>query len=317
LKAGDWQEVCQKAQTLQEASAERLHQFFEENFKLYQVVDDKKKDGLFTGYYSPLIKGSLEKDENFQVPIYARPNNLIKANLQEFSESLPNQSIVGRVDHKKRFRPYYNRAAINQGALKEQAKVLVWVSDLVDRTFLEIQGSGMIELADGKILHLGYSVQNGRKYRSIAKVLIDKGVMSYENASMQGIRAYLNTHPDQKEAVLNHNESFVFFKKQEKPGAIGSQGIALTDEVSLAVDRKYLPMGVPIWLETSKPVDENALKSEPFERLMVAQDTGGAIQGLIRGDVYWGASKRAESIAGRMKNRGRYFVLLPNTVKLS
>ena len=168
-------------------------------------------------------------------------------------------------------------------------------------------------MPDGGNLYVGYSAENGAPYTAIAKVLIDKGVMTKDNASMQHIRKYLESHPSQIDNVLNKNKSFVFFKAQKAKDALGSQGVPLTPGYSLAIDKKWVPMGAPIWLNTTSP-DKKAEKDNKFQRLMVAQDTGGAIKGMVRGDVYWGAGEKATTIAGMMKNKGHYWLLLPHHV---
>ncbi len=206
--------------------------------------------------------------------------------------------------------PFYTRKEINEGAIESYTPVIAWVDSRIDRSFLEIQGSGIIELPDGKHITVGYAGENGAPYTAIAKVLIDKGVMTKDNASMQHIRSYLEAHPSEIDPVLNQNKSFVFFELLRSNAAIGTQGVPLTPGYSLAVDRKWVPLGIPVWLSTTRP-EEKTEKHRAFKRLMVAQDTGGAIKGVVRGDVYWGAGERATAIAGKMKNHGHYWLLLP------
>lgn len=315
MTVNDWLPSCQKALSMDSNDNEATHQFFEDYFDVYQVGDNKTKDGLFTGYYSPVIKGSLEKTKTYNVPLYQKPKNLVLADLSEFSKSLPNKHIVGRLVGNQ-FKPFYTRAEIDNGAIDKAASVLAWIKSDIDRSFLQIQGSGIILLEDGTKLYAGYDGQNGKAYTALAKVLIDKGAMTRDSASMQKIRAYLEKNPQEKPAVLHSNESFVFFKKQQQTGAIGSQGVVLTDEVSLAVDTNFVPLGVPLWLETSAPAAGNYKSQQPFHQLMVAQDTGGAIKGLVRGDIYWGSSEKAASTAGKMKNTGQYYLFLPKSVKI-
>ena len=178
---------------------------------------------------------------------------------------------------------------------------------------MEIQGSGIIALDNGSRLAVGYIGENGAPYTAIAKVLIDQGVMTRDNASMQHIRSYLDAHPEKIDPVLNQNKSFVFFTTLRNGSALGAQGVALTPGYSMAVDHKWVPYGVPIWLDTTRP-DEISDQQNLFQRLMVAQDTGGAIKGVVRGDVYWGAGERATAIAGKMKNQGHYWLLLPRNL---
>jgi membrane-bound lytic murein transglycosylase A len=251
----------------------------------------------------------LTKTKKFNVPLYDLPSNLVTGNLDLFDPKLRNRTIVARVKGKKVI-PFYTRAEINKGAIKDTAKVVAWIESKIDRSFLEIQGSGVIELPNNSQMVVGYAGENGASYKAIAKVLIDQGVMTRDNASMQHIRRYLEAHPEEIDKVLNQNKSFVFFSVLQKGAALGSQGVALTPGYSLAIDRKWVPLGVPVWLNTTRPaqaVDEHKV----FQRLMIAQDTGGAIKGVVRGDVYWGAGERATSIAGKMKNKGHYWLLLP------
>lgn len=309
LQAKDWQPVCKEALSIHAASNKVAKTFFQTWFTPVEFFDEKPVRGLFTGYYMPLLYGSLTKTKKYNVPIYALPDNLISVNLGLFDPSLAHRRIIGRVSG-KHFVPYYTRKEINKGAIAHDAAVIAWIDNSVDRTFLEIQGSGIIKLTDGNQLVVNYSGENGAPYTSIARVLIDEGVMTKDNASMQRIRAYLGAHPDKLDWVLNKNQSFVFFEKLQQPLALGSQGVALTPGYSMAIDRKWVPMGAPIWLNTTKPHPKLA-KELPFRRLMIAQDTGGAIRGAVRGDVYWGAGERATAMAGRMKNPGHYWLLLP------
>ena len=227
-----------------------------------------------------------------------------------FIPHLKNRKVVGRLEGNKVV-PYYNREQINNGAVKGKARVLLWMHSPIDRLFLEIQGSGVIELDDGSRVYIGYDGENGAPYTAIAGVLIKQGIMTRDNASMQAIKRYLEAHPEQINSVINQNKSFVFFRKLKLDGALGSQGVALTPGYSLAIDRQWVPMGAPLWLSTSRPDSKNPDKNKPMQRLMIAQDTGGAIKGKVRGDVFWGGGDKATLIAGHMKNPGNYWMLLP------
>jgi len=311
LKVKNWHPACEVAKDLNPKHNAQLKQFFETWFVPFQFIDAHPIEGLFTGYYSPLLKGSLKKSDKYPVPLYSLPSNLIKANLGDFSKDLKHWRIYGRIKGNNLI-PYYTRKEINQGAIKKYSKVIVWLDSRVDRQFLEIQGSGIVELENGKRIYLGYSGQNGAKYTSLAQVLIDKGKMTHDNASMQAIRRYIEENPHEKDPILNQNESFVFFHKQKVNAAFGSQCVPLTAGVSLAVDPRWVPYGVPLWLNTTRP-GHHSDEEKPMQRLMIAQDTGGAIRGPVRGDVYWGAGKEATFIAGHMKNKGYYWLLLPRT----
>ena len=312
IEAQDWHPACNAALSIDSQSDPELKAFFEKWFTPVEFVNNKPVKGLFTGYYMPSLKGSLKRTDEYNVPLYATPSNLLKANLSSFNKKLKNHSFSASAKKNNRHH-FYTRKEINNGAIKKTAKIVAWVKSKIDRSFLEIEGSGVISLPDGGNLYVGYSAENGAPYTAIAKVLIDKGVMTKDNASMQHIRKYLESHPSQIDNVLNKNKSFVFFKAQKLKDALGSQGVPLTPGYSLAIDKKWVPMGAPIWLNTTSP-DKKAEKDIKFQRLMVAQDTGGAIKGVVRGDVYWGAGEKATTIAGMMKNKGHYWLLLPHHV---
>jgi membrane-bound lytic murein transglycosylase A len=310
LQAKDWQPACQVALTINPLDEIAVRLFFEERFTPLEFYDRKPVKGLFTGYYLPQVKGSFTQSQDFNVPLYEMPKNLVSVELGLFMPQFKNTKIVGRIQNGKLL-PYYSREQINKGAIEKEASVLLWVTNPIDRLFLEIQGSGIIELENGERIYIGYDGQNGAPYTSIASVLIKKGVMTRENASMQGIKAYLESHPDERDEVINHNKSFVFFRRLSLDAALGSQGVALTPGYSMAIDREWIPMGAPLWLSTSVPISKNPQLNRPMNRLMIAQDTGGAIRGKVRGDVYWGGGDKASIIAGHMKNEGHYWVLIP------
>jgi membrane-bound lytic murein transglycosylase A len=313
VKVGDFQPACRAASKVDASSNKQIYHFFQTWFTPYEFFDKKPVQGLFTGYYMPLLKGSLKKTKRYHVPLYGLPTDLVIINLGMFDPNFGSRTLVGRIQGTK-IVPYYTRAEINKGSIKEHAPVIAWVDNLIDRSFLEIQGSGIIGLSNGKRMGVGYIGENGSPYTAIAKVLIDKGVMTRDNASMQHIRSYLQAHPDETSAVLNQNKSFVFFNTLSNEEALGAQGVPLTPGYSLAVDRKWVPLGTPIWLDTTRPHSKQIDKEKSFQRLMIAQDTGGAIKGVVRGDVYWGAGEKATAIAGRMKNQGHYWLLLPKAI---
>lgn len=313
MKAQDWQPACKAAMKLPEdVSTKKIRKYFEQWFKPMQFVDKEPVEGLFTGYYSPLLEGSFKKTKKFSVPIFARPNDMITVNLGLFKPEYQHRKVVGRLSGNQLI-PYYSREEINNGAIDTKAPVVVWVANRIDRLFLEIQGSGAIELPDKELMYLGYDGENGASYTSVAQVLINKGVMTKDNASMQAIRKYLLENPEEMDVVLHKNKSFVFFRSLGHNAAYGAQGVNLIPQYSLAVDRKYIPLGTPIWLSTTRP-DAKHDDKQIFRRLMIAQDTGGAIRGPVRGDVYWGAGEEATHIAGHMKNKGFYWLLLPKSL---
>ncbi|HFD7638712.1 TPA: murein transglycosylase A [Legionella pneumophila] len=310
LQAKDWHPACRAALKIKPVDEKSAKFFFEKWFAPVEFYDDKPVKGLFTGYYMPLIKGSYTKSKEFSVPIYELPSNLVTVDLGLFLPNLKNKKIIGRIAGNKVV-PFYTREQINKGAIKNTARVLVWIHSAVDRLFLEIQGSGIIELEDGKRIFIGYDGQNGAPYTAIAGVLIKKGIMTKHNASMQRIKKYLEAHPKQMDKIINQNKSFVFFRKLSLEAALGSQGVALTPGYSLAIDKQWIPMGAPLWLNTTRPDSKNPDVNKPMQRLMIAQDTGGAIRGKVRGDVFWGGGDKATLIAGHMKNEGHYWLLLP------
>lgn len=306
----DWRAPCEAAGRVQGASAAR-HRFFEDWFTAFAVRGRRSSEGLFTGYYVPVVPGRLTPGDGYGVPLYGRPNDLVNVDLGLFRTSLAGERLAGRVEGGA-LKPYPDRGAITRGALDGRGAALVWLADPVDAFFLQIQGSGLIELPGGRLLRVGYAAQNGRPYTSIGRLLVERGHMALEDVSMQSIRAWLAANPGARDEILNANASYVFFRRQETPGAIGSQGAPLTAGRSLAVDRRHIPLGVPVWLESWPAEDET---EEPtLRRLLITQDTGGAIRGAVRGDVFWGTGDEAGATAGTMRHRGRYFVLLPKLV---
>lgn len=306
----DWQPLCEKISLLLLATNDEARAFFEQYFTPYEVHGGKGTEGLFTGYYEPLLQGSLEKKPPYLIPLYARPDDLITVNLGDFRPELKGETVMGRVDGEKLV-PYFKRAEIEAGVLAEKKKEIIWVDSAVDAFFLHIQGSGQVKMEDGRVLRVGYAAQNGHAYLAIGKTLIERGALSKENVSMQSIRQWLEANPDQAQDVMNLNASYVFFKAQEGEGPLGAEGVPLTPQRSLAVDRKKIPYGMPLWLDAQEPEGEGRL-----QRLMVAQDTGGAIRGTVRGDYFWGAGDEAAHKAGLMKSTGVFYVLLPKTVVL-
>jgi membrane-bound lytic murein transglycosylase A len=305
----DWLAVCADA-----ASATDARTFFETRFAPFAVGDRSEREGLFTGYYEPLLRGARAPDAVHRYPLYRRPPDLVGVDLGQFDPELEGRRIGGRVE-KGRLVPYADRAAIEAGALSGRQLELLWVDDPVDRFFLEIQGSGQVRLPDGRTVRVGYADQNGRPYRAIGKDLIEIGAIPRERMSMQAIRAWLNANPTAAPGMMARNPSYVFFTELDglaaESGPLGAQGVPLTPGRSLAVDRKFLPLGAPVWVATVAPEPEG---DRPLRRLMVAQDTGGAIRGPVRGDVFWGAGPEAEHLAGHMKSPGRLYILLPRSL---
>ncbi len=311
--AADWASACQVAAALPPGDAAAARHFFEARFAPLLVTNRGRARGLFTGYFEISVKGSLTQDAQDPVPIYARPPDLVTADLGNFRPSLKGMHIAGRVVNGA-LEPYPDRAAIARGALKGRGLELAWLADPVDAFFLEVQGSGRIELPGGGAVTVGYAAQNGRPYVAIGRVLLEQGALKRGDVSLQTIRAWLAAHPAQAQAVMDRNPSYVFFRKLAGGQPIGAEGVPLTPRRSLAIDRRFLPLGVPVWLDTVRPAETAGEPDRPLRRLLVTQDTGGAIRGPVRGDVYWGAGPAAAAIAGRMQSLGRYWLLLPKAV---
>ena len=311
----DWREPCLTASAVSADSPETVRAFFESQFVAYRLTQSSGM-GLFTGYYEPQLKGSRTQHGPYQTPLYGTPADLINVDLGLFRDTLKGQRIVGQVTN-GRLVPYPARADI-EGRGLPQAKPLLYVDDAIDAFFLQIQGSGRVVLDDGSVVRAAYAAQNGRAYTAIGAVLIQRGELKREEVSMQSIRAWLVAHPEEAPQIMNANASFVFFTEQAlgdpSLGAAGAQGVPLTPGTSLAVDLSLHALGVPVWLESTSPNPDLAMPEQTLERLMVMQDTGGAIRGPVRGDVYWGYTPDAASIAGRMRSEGRMTVFLPKAV---
>lgn len=303
--AADWQEPCRNMAGM----AATPEEFFETYFTPYQASDNGKADGLFTGYYEASLRGALVQGGAYQTPLRSKPADLVMVNLGEFRPELKGQRIAGRVKDGQ-LKPYEDRAAIEAGKLpKDMDKPLYWVDSAVDAFFLQVQGSGVVTLPDGTSQRIGYDGQNGYPYTAIGKELIARGALTKENVSMQSIREWLAAHPTEAAEVMRTNASYVFFKKLDTSGPVGGEGVVLAPERSMAVDRSIWPYGLPMYIEATHPAGK-----EPLQRLMIAQDTGGAIIGVVRGDVFWGYGEKAAHNAGLMKSPGRLWVLLPKTV---
>lgn len=305
-----WQRACQAAMRVSRITTQDARTFFETWFDPFLVRDQAESTGLFTGYYMPLIHGSLKRDKRYKVPVHALPDDWVKIDLGAHYDGMEGRSLVGQVkDHS--LHPYPDRRAITLGALKDKARVIVWADNPVDVYFAQVQGSSLVELPDGRRFIIGYAGDNGHRYTSIGKVLIDDQQISRDEVSMQSIRDWINRNPLKAEALMNQNASYVFFKLLDQEHPLGTERVALTPRRSLAVDQRFIPLGAPVWLSTDIPDGQRNQGGKRLRRLMVAQDTGGAIKGIVRGDVYWGSGEQAAYIAGHMKSQGQYWLLLP------
>lgn len=314
---GQWRNVCETAVSLDVDSLrkEDARAFFQSDFKPYLTGNRDNSEGLFTGYYEPELRGRLTRGGKFQTPIYLKPNDMVSVDLGDFREDLKGTKLVGRLTGSS-LKPYFDRADIEKGALSGRDLEMVWVDNAIDAFFLQIQGSGRVVLPDSSVLRVGYAATNGRPYFAIGRELIERGALTRETVSLQTIQKWLEDNPDEADGVMNTNASYVFFRPlQTDPndpnaGPLGSQGVALEPGRSLAVDRRFHAMGVPVWLETRDPMNLD----RKFNRLMIAQDTGGAIRGPVRGDVFFGPGDDAALFAGHMNRTGQKFILLPNVI---
>ena len=304
-----WKGVCGAARTLPAGAIDRdIAAFFEQAFDVYRVLNADDSDaGLVTGYYEPLLRGSRVAGARYRYPVYAAPQDLLVIDLASVYPDLRYRRLRGRVDG-NRVVPYFARGDIDSETAPLQGLELAWVDDPVDLFFLHIQGSGQIELETGERIRVGYAEQNGQPFRSLARVLIDRGEIAPERASMQGIKDWARRNPRKLQEFLNTNPSYVFFRElpRDLTGPLGALGVPLTPERSIAVDPRVVPLDVPVYLATTWPNTADALN-----RLMVAQDTGGAIAGAVRADFFWGFGDAAGSQAGRMRQSGKMWVMLP------
>ena len=304
----DWQTVCTRTEELAQPDNTVLRVFFEESFTPYQVFNpDGSSHGLITGYYEPRLMGSRVRTDRFRYPLYAVPDDMLTIDLSEAYPQLKGLRLRGRLQG-QRVVPYYNRAEIDDGKAALQGRELFWVEDAVDLFFLQIQGSGRIELPDGSLVKVGYAEQNGHPYISIGKKLVEMGELKLEGASMQGIKNWAQRYPEKLGALLAQNPSYVFFRELPNglSAPLGALGVPLTEAYSIAVDPRTVPLGAPVFLSTTYPNT-----SEPLNRLMLAQDTGGAIKGAVRADFFWGFGEQAGVQAGRMRQSGQMWVLFP------
>ncbi len=300
-----WSEVCASARN---ADRNDLRGWFEAQLQPWQLVNpDGNREGLVTGYYEPLIRASRKPDKTYRYPVFGVPDDMITVDLSEVYPELKSMRLRGRLVGKKLL-PYYSRADWSEQETKRANNAMLWTDDAIDLFFLQIQGSGQVDLADGQRIRIGYADQNGHPYRSIGRWLADQGEMNIDQTSMQGIKAWAAENPKRLQELLNTNPSMVFFRelKVEGSGPPGALAVPLTPERSIAVDPRITPLGSPVWLATTRPNSD-----EPLQRLMLAQDTGGAIRGPVRADFYWGSGAEAGALAGRMKQKGQMWVLLP------
>lgn len=301
--AGDWRKPCAAAAALHDSDADAARQFFERAFTPFAMSDNGKTDALVTGYYEPELSGARHKSARFSVPILARPPDLVSVSLGAFRPSWRGERIAGRVVDGK-LMPYWTRAEIEAGALDRFHLALFYAADPIELFFLQIQGSGRVRLPDGSTVEIGYDGENGRPYVALGRLLIERGAMSLDQVSMQSIQVWLHAHPADAKDLMDENQSYVFFRVLPGDAPFGAEGVALTPQHSVAVDPRFVPMGVPLWLDVAQG-------TAVTRRLAMAQDTGAAIKGPLRADLFCGAGAAAAAQAGPLRAAGRLFLLLP------
>ncbi len=299
-----YQGHCRKMAAL---SGKDLKSYIERSFVPYAVVVNGSADGKFTSYYEAELKASFERGGKYQFPIYGKPNDLVEINLRDFDAKLPNQRLVGRVKDGKLIK-YYTRKEVDAGKL--DAPVILWGDDPVDIYIMQIQGAAVATLPDGRQIRVGYADNNGHRFRGIGSILLEKGLIKRGDASMPKIREWLKGNGESAKKNMLLNDRYIFHKIVEADGPLGAMGLPLIAGRSLAVDKDYIPLGSMMWLETTGP--DNIL----LNKLVMAEDVGGAIKGGVRGDYFWGHGEEAFDCAGRMNSKGRYFILLPKNAEV-
>ena len=307
-----WRPACDAAKTVDAADNKALRRFFESQFQPFVAVNpDGNREGLVTGYYEPLLSGARNRSESSRFPLHGVPKDLLTIELGDVIPELKGKRVRGRLVGNKVV-PYYSRAEIVEREKGASAPpVLLLVDDPIELFFLQIQGSGRVRLPSGEMLRVGYADQNGHPYQSIGRVLIERGDLKNGEASMQGIQAWARANPKKLDELLNANPSYVFFRELPsklgpEEGPLGALGVPLVAERTIAIDPRSIPLGAPVFLSTTLPNS-----NEPLRRLVMAQDTGGAIKGVVRADFFWGFGAEAGAQAGRMKQGGQMWVLLP------
>ncbi len=309
-KKKDWQDVCAKAYDIDENDTFAIRSFFETHFIPYRIANENGSEtGLATGYFEPLLQGSRVRKGKFRTALYRQPDDLLVIDLASAYPQLKGLRLRGKLDG-NRVVPYETRAEIEKSG-KLAGHEIVWVDDVLDAFFLEIQGSGRVYIPEsGETIRLAYANQNGRPYRSIGRYLLDRGELKPGQASSQQIRQWIRRNPEQLREVLDSNPSYVFFREERiddpSEGPKGALGVPLTPERSIAIDPRHIPLGAPVFVDTTRPYS-----SVPLQKLMLAQDTGGAIRGAVRADYFWGFGPQAGEMAGKMKQKLKVWLLLP------
>jgi membrane-bound lytic murein transglycosylase A len=313
---GSLREPCRAAKAADISDAARARAFFEENFQPLRISRLGEDAGFVTGYYEPVVDGSRTRTDVYTVPVYRRPSNLFVRGFKQDAPGLPNKGPVYRKIGRRKLVPYYDRAAIEDGAIAGRGIEICWLKNQTDLLFSQIQGSARVRLEDGSTIRINYDAHNGYPYTAVGRVLIERGIIPKEQMSMQKIREWMDQNPDGANDVRRQNRAYVFFREvplSDKDEAVGAQGVPLTPGRSIAVDSALHVYGTPFFIEGELPIDSERSKT-PFRRLMVAQDTGSAIVGPARADIYYGAGADAGRISGRFRNTMRFIILVPKSL---
>ena len=307
---------CRAARAADISDGARAKAFFEAHFLPLRISRLGEDQGFVTGYYEPVLDGSRTKTDVYTVPVYRRPSNLFVRGFKQDSPSLPNKGEVFRKIGRRKLVPYYDRAEIEDGAIAGRGLEICWLKSQTDLLFAQIQGSARIRLEDGSTIRINYDAHNGYPYTAVGRILIDRGIIPKEQMSMQKIREWMEQNPDGANEVRRQNRSYVFFREvplSDKDEAVGAQGVPLTPGRSIAVDKALHVYGTPFFIEGELPIESEQSKT-PFRRLMIAQDTGSAIVGPARADLYFGAGADAGKVSGRLKNNMRFVILVPKSL---
>jgi peptidoglycan lytic transglycosylase A len=307
---------CRAAKALDLSNGAKARAFFEEHFLPLRISRLGEDQGFVTGYYEPVIEGSKTQTDVYNVPVYRRPSNLFVRGVRQGAVGLPNKGQVFRKIGRRKLVPYYDRAEIEDGAIAGRGLEICWLKDQTDLLFTQIQGSARVRLEDGSTLRINYDAHNGYPYTPVGRILIDRGIIPKEQMSMQKIREWMDQNPDGAKELRRQNRSYVFFRQvqlSDKDEAVGAQGVPLTPGRSIAVDKALHVYGTPFFIEGELPIDSEQSKT-PFRRLMIAQDTGSAIVGPARADLYFGAGAEAGRVSGRLRHNMRFVVLVPKSL---
>ena len=315
-RARDWRSACAAARRVPAGDDGAARAFFEAEFRPYAAHGEAGPVGKLTGYHVQALRGSRRRHGRYTVPMLARPPDLVSVELDRFVPDGRARRIWGRVDPASgALVPYPSRAELRRAPIDER-QVVVWVDDPVDAVFAEIQGSGKVALDEGGTLWIGFAGKNGHRFRGVGGILRRMGELRRGQGTTQGIRAWFAAHPERYHEIVDQNPAKVFFQVSPRAGAIGTQGVVLTARRSLAVDRAVIALSTPVWVETRVRL-AGARRAAPWRHLLVAQDTGGAILGPVRGDIYWGDDAEAAEVAGRTGGPGRVWLLLPRALRIA